>query len=570
MNGRFSTDIQMPIRSASKRLRRALEQAFLCFALANLGLESAAGGKDGEAKRQADLQDALPNKMSLEEEIRALIPEPAGEPYELLGKRMVFINWFYVRSDNAGWSPHVGQEADLWQAKFGQATVTWGIRLVAQPAQRESHPIIRPEKPWERDLDVWTIMKDKECYHLWGSCKAAGSKGIYYRSVDGRNWERPDLGLLEYEGNRNNNLLPITGAFSVFIDPAAPESERYKIIVPYGPREPEIKAAVEKDPAAWRGRLLDLIGGDMGKGGYVSADGIHWKDHRPLLIDRSDTHVIGYYDTHLKKYVLYSRNFMVGAASAKVPDAEKLLSPGHGRRAISRSESSTFSNFPPTQVIVETSPAMSPNDQLYTNCRTTIPGAPDQHLMFPAIWHVNNDTMSIALFSSHDGRLWHEVPGSPVLDTANFGEWDGGCVSARPNLTELPNGDFVLPYTGYNVPHKYPRKGAFAYENHYMAWPKGRIVALEARERGEFSTVSFVCPGKKLLINAVTKRAGGIFVEVERVEGRSFGACTPIVGDRFRHVVTWKDQDTVGVEPGHAIVLHFRLDQAQLFGLEFE
>jgi hypothetical protein len=44
---------------------------------------------------------------------------------------------------------------------------------------------------------------------------------------------------------------------------------------------------------------------------------------------------------------------------------------------------------------------MLPSEQLYTNCRTAIPGAPDQHLMFPAIWNGSvDDTTRIAMASS--------------------------------------------------------------------------------------------------------------------------------------------------------------------------
>ena len=109
--------------------------------------------------------------------------------------------------------------------------------------------------------------------------------------------------------------------------------------------------------------------------------------------------------------------------------------------------------------------------------------------MFPTLWHMRDDTTSVILASSHDGKLWHYVPGPAVLTTGPFGAWDGGCVFAHPNLLELSDGSFVLPYTGYNFPHKYPR-GQFKFAPGYAVWPKGRLVALEALERGEFATVS--------------------------------------------------------------------------------
>ena len=67
-------------------------------------------------------------------------------------------------------------------------------------------------------------------------------------------------------------------------------------------------------------------------------------------------------------------------------------------------------------MILEPTPDMLPSEQLYTNCRTAIPGAPDHHLMFPAIWNGSvDDTTRIAMASSHDGQTWHWVPGGDIL-----------------------------------------------------------------------------------------------------------------------------------------------------------
>ena len=142
-----------------------------------------------------------------------------------------------------------------------------------------------------------------------------------------------------------------------------------------------------------------------------------------------------------------------------------------------------------------------------------------------------------------------------------------------PNLVELPDGSFVLPYAGYNFPHKYPR-GQLKFLPGYMAWPQGRIVGLEAAERGEFATVAFVLPGPQVLVNAVTKRAGSILVEVAGLDGaplpgRSFAEADPVVGDQYRTPLTWKGKSDVGVPPGTAVMLRFRLDKATLFGLDF-
>ena len=140
---------------------------------------------------------------------------------------------------------------------------------------------------------------------------------------------------------------------------------------------------------------------------------------------------------------------------------------------------------------------------------------------------------------------------------------------------ELPDGRFVLPYTGYKFPHKYPR-GDWRFWPGYAVWPKGRLVALEAESRGQFTAVAFMPPGRKLRINAQTHRAGSVLVEVvsladqKALPGRAFTDAAPIVGDHHWTPVTWDGKDDLGHKDSAAVLLRFRMDKARIYGLEFE
>ena len=144
---------------------------------------------------------------------------------------------------------------------------------------------------------------------------------------------------------------------------------------------------------------------------------------------------------------------------------------------------------------------------------------------------------------------------------------------AVPHLVELPNGDWALPYTGYLYPHKYPR-GAWRFSPGMAVWPKGRMVALEAPDEGEFTTLALIPPGRKLTINAVTQRAGEIRIEAADLSGtplpgRSFEDADLIVGDQYHRPVTWKGQEDLGYTEGSAIVLRFRMKRARIYSLDF-
>ncbi|MCX7426798.1 MAG: hypothetical protein NTW96_14370 [Planctomycetia bacterium] len=537
---------------------------------------------------------AVPAAATMAQEPREVLPGVAtsrivqGEPYDLAGKRIVFLNWRYIRPGmDADWRLSDGRSARVagsfgpWEARFRHENHAYGIRLVAQPAERMG-PLVKLERPWEsKGVRFNVVMQDDGKYRAWGYVDV-GKKGTppqfkpaYYESADGLHWERPNLGQVEFEGNRNNSLYDGYDEATVFKDPSAPPEERYKAVMPGAIDRKAFDEYRKKypDANAWEPRALVHANGPDGKvwgiRGGVSPDGLRWTMlPEPLSVEYSDTQITAYYDPVLHKYVMYTRAWSVGPQSAKVPvDLGRWTDPG--RRSIGRSETADFRHFGVSEMIYEPTPDMPPSDTLYTNCRTSIPGAPDQHVMFPAVWHQDDDTTTITMLSSSDGRVWQRVPGAAVLDTAPFGHWDGGCIFANPNLVELPDGSFALPYVGYNVPHKYAR-GQWEFLPGYAVWPKGRIVALEAPERGEFAMVALMPPGRKLLINAVTKRSGEIRVQVDGVDGRTLDDCDPIIGDQYRKEVTWKGNADLGHEDNKPIRLRFRMEKAQLFGLEFE
>lgn len=507
-----------------------------------------------------------------------------GEPYELAGKRLVFTNWHYVRPGvDAEWLNPDGRSVRVHGSEGPrgprfQGDHAYGIRLVAQPAQHFG-PLLEPERPWEsKGISFGTVIQEDGLYRCWGGCDTskAGQKpairSCYFESKDGLKWERPHLGQVEFGGNRENNLLDYPGG-TVFIDPSAPKGERYKCVFTEDISGEEFETYRKQRPEDWEPRAL-LLFAESNKvsaiKGAVSPDGLRWtKIREPLVVEYSDTQIVAHYDEVLRKYVMYTRWWSVGPRTQRLPPDIRRCWTGVGRRCIGRSESADFRRFPVSRMILEPTPDMRPSDVLYTNCRTAIPGASDHHLMFPALWHMDDDTTTIALLSSHDGEVWHYVPGSPVLDTAAFGQWDGGCIFASPNLVALRDGSFALPYTGYLFPHKYPR-GQWKFQAGYALWPRGRLVALEAPDRGEFATISIMPPGRKLRINAVTKRAGSILVQVDGVGGRTLNDVTPIVGDQHWAPVLWKGQDDLGHTEGGPIVLRFRLDRARIFGLDFE
>jgi hypothetical protein len=514
-----------------------------------------------------------------------------GEPYRLAGRRLVFTTWIHVRPGEFDWrdkdnrSVFASKTAKIGptEGRFKAYDSPWGIRLQAEPAQRLGPILTGGERPWEIN-GIWvnTLMFDDGKYRLWGigqddnlQLNDKDEKGnrfaCYLESDDCRTWRRPSLGLVEYNGSRDNNLVDMSPHATVFKDPAAPPPERYKSVWVWQYDRKLFDALKERRPSS---KAAVPPGGKFVYAlmAAVSPDGLRWTTlPEPISIEVSDTHNICYFDRVLEKYVLYTRTRELNPlAEGFAPSAR---TSEMGRRAIGRTESANFREFPLSQTIIETSSDMLPSDTYYTNGYTTIPGAPDHHLMFPTIWHQATDSSSVAMFTSHDGKAWSRMPGSPVLKTADFGQWDGGSIFNAPGLVELPDGAWAMPYTGYLYPHKYPR-GAWKYAVGLAVWPKGRLVGLVADTRGEFTTAAIVAPGRRLRINAVTARAGSILIEAadengKPLPGRSFKEAQPVIGDQYWAQVRWAEHEDLGVEAGRTVAFRFRLDQARIYGLEF-
>jgi hypothetical protein len=131
----------------------------------------------------------------------------------------------------------VGGERQLFLDDFLIARRS-GVALVLHPpAEREV--VLVADRPWEGGAS-WaaSILQEGERYRLWYRAapeKAPdGGKGwtytAYAESRDGIRWERPDLGLIEFQGSKQNNLV-WTGPgsnMSVLRDarPDVPEGER--------------------------------------------------------------------------------------------------------------------------------------------------------------------------------------------------------------------------------------------------------------------------------------------------------------------------------------------------------
>ena len=102
-------------------------------------------------------------------------------------------------------------------------------KILHQPIRAEENPVIRPDQPWERRVGYVSVIRDEEegCFKAWYGTESGTAYAV---SDDGIAWEKPQLGILEWEGSRDNNLvMPPIVSGTYFKDlPDADPARRYK------------------------------------------------------------------------------------------------------------------------------------------------------------------------------------------------------------------------------------------------------------------------------------------------------------------------------------------------------
>jgi hypothetical protein len=486
-------------------------------------------------------------------------PKPGARliPIEFGTDKMVFCDWWFVE---AGYGLAFTERQQL-ENREGSVFMPRGIRLRAARPALTPGPVIRPDRPTDGVTmgGYCTLLKDGGRYRLWyesylpahGSDEEANI--CYAESDNGLDWKKPALGIHQYQGSRNNNLVYSHGhGASVFIDPSAKAAERYKLI------------HLDKVPMQEvNGKQLEAF-----LFGAVSPDGIHWtRLTEPVIKHTSDTQSVAEYDPVKRKYVAYLRGW----------EPQSNLGYG-GRRIVVRTESAEFGNFPEPVPILALGPQDPPDADIYTNAFQRWPGASRAYLMTPAIYHHSSDRVDLQLAVSHDGIRWQFPQREPFITNGEAGSGYEGSMYAGRGTVPLAKGTWAFPVSGYQGTHnmafhptpEHPSQGgvwlASLREDGYMA--------VEAENEGEFWTQPANFTGERLLLNCWGLRGARVRVEIAERDGKpvpgfSLAECDGLAGDQLWSPVTWSGKSDLSALRGRLIRVRFRLNRARLHGFQF-
>ena len=458
-----------------------------------------------------------------------------------------------------------------------------GVQLRVEAAAK-SAPMLVADRPWELKSLAWAqVMEDGGLYRMWygvsGSAPGTEPRLCYAESDDGMSWRKPELGLIEMDGSAANNLVlhgPGANHFHVFKDPTSPPAARYRCMMfkswwegapgevldnDEGHRRLGVrnmaKPGEKVPPASLKGVMM----------GLNSPDGLKWTMiEKPILEEWHDTHNICAYDEALGKYRGYFRGFY------------------GGRRAISYAETNEFERWPPTHVIHHHVIEDAPGDQLYSNCYTRYPDVPRVHLLFPALYHLADDTVDGQLAVSLDGLNWSRHTRRPIIPHGEPGQRDEGHVYPEPDLIRFRrDGKLRLPL---RAGAKYHNQ-AYNWETYgkgepnafvgWAEWPEERLAGIHAGGDGHFTIPALTC-GDRLLANFRTAPDGWVRFElvdrvvwppmpVEGIQGCRFDDAQPLSGDETHAPVVWAGKRGLSELQGKRVCLRVRLHKATLFAV---
>lgn len=428
----------------------------------------------------------------------------------------------------------IGERRELFVDDYLLAKLSGGVRQEVQ-LPRPAEVVLVTDQPWEGNTCAYyAIFQDGERYRMYyrGShFNTETKKGAhpevtcYAESTDGINWQKPNLGLYEFAGSKENNIVWDglgTHCFTPFLDtrPDCPPKEKYKAV-----------------SAGKRGDKRGLFA-------FRSADGIHWElwSEEPIITKGAfDSQNLAFYDAHTGQYRCYHRTF-------------------RGVRDIQWQVSDDFLSW--TQPVF-LNYNEGPLEHLYTNAILMDPRVPHLYLGFPTRFLPDEgQRVEPTFMASRDGSTfyrWRE----PIVPESAPEDRDGN----RSNY---------MAWGLLDLPGKPQEYSVYATEAYYtgpdsrlrrFVYRKDGYVALAAEESGTAETKPLKLRGNQLLINAACKPQGSVKVELKTADGHSW-VSRPFQGDAIDQPLQWEETPDWASLQDQAATLCFHLHNAHLYSFQ--
>ncbi|WP_135552537.1 hypothetical protein [Paenibacillus cymbidii] len=442
--------------------------------------------------------------------------------------------------------------------------------------------VLRHDAPWEGDgCDFHNIVKEDGFYRMyylgWSMFDADGVSAsklpivvCYAESEDGLHWVKPNLGICEFDGSTDNNIILDQHTarfdnFSVFKDtnPACPAEERYKGVGIDG-----FKAGSD-DHYLWC---------------FTSADGIHFtKAWRMTNRGKFDTLNVAFWDRHTGRYKCYLRDFH------DVPGEDL----NAGIRDVRVMESADFKQW---TVPVRLDFGGGDDYPLYTNVVQPYYRADHMYVGFPSryvekpAWTPNFEQLA-----GKESRLkrmkQHPRYGLTVTDGlfmssrdgARWNRWDEAFLTPGPEREiNWVYGDCYpalgMIETPSALPHAPNELSLYTFDGHWSNRPSelrrytiriDGFVSFRATYKPQLmATKPFVFAGSRLSINFATSAAGFVRIRLIGVDGGPVLESGELFGDSLARDVSF-DGGELAALAGRPVRMEATMSDADWYSFQF-
>lgn len=413
--------------------------------------------------------------------------------------------------------------------------------------RRLHHPqpqevVLHLDKPWENPIKRYFSLIEHEGtfrFYYGGVPQAT----CLIESEDGIHWQRVELGMYEYEGSKQNNIVWRKGQsghnFTPFKDtnPNAEPEQRYKAI------------------------------GDHPDGGglaiYASADSIHWgmiQEERVITVGGFDSQNTAFYDNLRGEYICYMRG-------------GEITGPRRAVRGIRVARSKDYVNWSYPQQLDYTD--VNPF-HMYTNCIRPYHRAPHIYIGMPLRFVPRRRKWDEpeheglgdgVLMSSRDGEHFQRWTEAFILPGTEPNTWTDRMCEPAWGMIQHSSEELFLYWSERDADgFRCLRRGTLRTD--------GFVSIHAGSEVGECLTRPLIFSGNQLEINYRTSAIGLIRFALCDVAGKPLDgfdlvSSEVLFGNEVAHTARWCGQADLSALAGQPVRLRIRLQDADLYSFRF-
>ena len=419
-------------------------------------------------------------------------------------------------------------------------------------------PILVRDQPWERSCTFYgTALHDGKKFQMWYRASLEPFALGYAESKDGLHWVKPKLGLVEFGGTKQNNIIDVklglAYAFSCFIDPHEKDpAHKYKCCWGH-PRK--IRACLGHSP-----------------------DGIRWTPYNngePVTGRAADTHSQLLWDEDAKVYRLFTRTDYQRRLRAKmeVRGHRGMTNPDIKRNptAWKLGRNWCFNRKPQEY---RRRQVYSMTDWIYQGVHfalITVFDYPQDRSEGPVNYQKRHerDVLNFYIATSRDAENWDfrwVYAPQTFVPRGLDGSFDKDMILPPSNIITHRDRHWIY-YAGSNERHGAPKAG----DGIGAATLRldGFVALVAGDKSGALLTRPFKLVGDRLEINANARR-GTLRVEILDAAGRSLRGYVskPIGADAPRIAVKWNDANDLSKLRGQTVQVKFTLVNAKLYAFQ--